>query len=234
MLYESDIGGGSVCLSAEVDLVAGLVVGAAGVDAMRHTSNKKELGVAALPVLLGAHQLIEAVAWWGLEGRVAATAGDVAVWIYLLVAFGVLPAYVPAAVARLEPDRVRARAMRRLALIGGAVSLVLVASMVRGPVEATIGGRYIAYDVTLAYGGLIVAGYVAATCGALLISSQRIIARFGVFNLAAVCVLAWLNTTGFASLWCAWAAIASLAIALRIRSGSLVGETERSSRLATG
>ncbi len=222
-----------MCLSAEVDLVAGLVVGAAGIDAMRHTENKKELGIAVLPVVLGAHQLVEAVAWWGLEGRVASTAGDVAVWVYLLVAFGVLPAYVPAAVARLEPDPARVRAMRRLAVIGAAVSLVLIAAMVRGPVEASIGGRYIAYQITLSYGGVIVAGYVAATCGALLISSHRIIARFGVFNLAAVCVLAWLNTTGFASLWCAWAAIASLGIAVRMRGGSLVAGAERSSHLAT-
>jgi hypothetical protein len=223
-----------MCFSPEVDLVAGLVIGAAGVDAMRHTDDKRELGVAALPVLLGAHQLVEAVAWWGLRGRVAASAGDVAVWIYLLFAFGVLPAYVPAAIARLEPDPVRARAMRHLALIGAAVSLVLVAAMVRGPVEASIGGRYIAYEITLSHGGLIVAAYVAATCGALLASSYRIVVRFGMFNLVAVGVLFWLNTTGFASLWCAWAAMASLGIALRIRSGSLVAEPERSGRFATG
>ena len=140
-------------------------------------------------------------------------------WIYLLFAFGVLPAYVPAAIARLEPDPVRARAMRHLALIGAAVSLVLVAAMVRGPVEASIGGRYIAYEISLSHGGLIVAAYVAATCGALLASSYRLVVRFGMVNLVAVGVLFWLNTTGFASLWCAWAAMASLGIALRIRSG---------------
>ena len=61
--------------------------------------------------------------------------------------------------------------MRHLALIGTAVSLVLIAAMVRGPVEASIGGRYIAYEITLSHGGLIVAAYVAATCGALLAST---------------------------------------------------------------
>jgi hypothetical protein len=222
-----------VCLSAEVDLVAGLVVGAAGVDALLHVEDRREIGVAALPVILGAHQLVEAVAWWGLQGKVAATAGDIAVWIYLLVAFGILPAYVPAAVARLETDQARRRAMHHLALIGAAVSLVLVAAMVRGPVEATIGGRYIAYEITLTFGGVVVAGYALAVCGGLLLSSHRIVARFGAFNVLAVAVLTWLNTTGFASLWCAWAAIASLGIAYRLRSGSLVPE-ESAAGLATG
>ena len=216
-----------MCLSAEVDLVAGLVISGAGIDALRHAENRREIAVAAMPVVLGAHQLVEAVAWWGLEGRVPEVAGEIAVWAYLLVAFGLLPAYVPAAVARLETDAARARSMRHLAVIGAAVSLVLVAAMVRGPVEAAVGGRCIAYEVDLSYGGLVVAGYVAATCGALLLSSHRIILRFGLFNLAAVGLLAWLQTSGFASLWCAWAALGSLGLALRLRHGSLVDDHSR-------
>lgn len=216
-----------MCLSAEVDLVAGLAITAAGVDALRHTSNRAEVAVAAMPVVLGAHQLVEAVAWWGLEGRVPEIAGNIAVWAYLLVAFGVLPAFVPAAVARLETDPARARGMRHLVAIGAAVSLVLVAAMVRGPVDAAIGGRFIAYSIDLGHGGVVVAGYAAATCGALLLSSHRIVLRFGLFNLAAVGLLAWSQTSGFASLWCAWAAIASLGIAFRLRHGSLTDEPSR-------
>ena len=216
-----------MCLSAEVDLVAGVVICSAGIDAMRHTEIRSERAVAALPVLLGAHQLVEAVGWWSLEGRVSAVAGEVAVWVYLLVAFGVLPVYVPAAMASLEPNRARARVMRQLSLVGAAVSLVLVATMLRGPVEASIGGRYIAYQIDLAHGGLVVTAYVAATCGALLLSSHQIIVRFGMFNVVAVAVLAWLNANGFASLWCAWAAIASFGVAHRMRHSSLVDEPPR-------
>lgn len=213
-----------MCLSAEVDLVAGLVIGAAGVDAVRHAENRKELAVAALPVVLGAHQLIEAVAWWGLQGRVSETAGEVAVWVYLLLAFGLLPIYVPAAMALLEPDRDRRQAMLHLTVLGAAVSLVLVATMIQGPVEAAIGGRYIAYNIGLSQVGLVIGGYVLATCGSLLLSSHQVIVRFGQFNVVAVAILAWLNTIGFASLWCAWAAVASLGIAFGLRSGALVVE----------
>ena len=147
-----------------------------------------------------------------------------AIWIYLLLAFGLLPLYVPMAISVMEPDLNRGRAMKHLAALGGAVALVLVAAMIRGPVEAAIGGRYLAYEIQLNHGGLVVAGYVAAVCGALLLSTHRAIVRFGLFNLVAVAVLAWLNTSGFASLWCAWAAIASLGIAFGLRSGSLISD----------
>lgn len=213
-----------MCLSAEVDLVAGLVITAAGVDAICHAEDRKDYAVAALPVVLGTHQLVEAVAWWGLQGRVSDTLGDIAVWVYLILAFGLLPIYVPTAMAILEPDREKQRAMVHLAVLGGAAALVLVATMIQGPVEASIGGRYIAYRIGLSHGGLVVAGYVLATCGSLLISSHKVIARFGRFNLAAVALLVWLNTSGFASLWCAWAAIASLGIAFGLRSGALLPE----------
>ena len=43
---------------------------------------------------LDAHQLDEAFVWWGLDGHVPHTVGRVALWIYLVIAFVVLPAFV--------------------------------------------------------------------------------------------------------------------------------------------
>ena len=63
----------------------------------------------------------------------------------------------------------------------------------------------------------VVALYVVATCGALLFSGYRHIEIFGVANLIAVALLAWLTIDGFASLWCAYAALAAGAIALHMR-----------------
>jgi len=58
-------GGDVVCYSPEADLIAGLVVGAFGVDALRHADDRGEMALAAVPLVLAAHQLIEAVAWLG-------------------------------------------------------------------------------------------------------------------------------------------------------------------------
>ena len=50
-------------------------------------------------------------------------------------------------------------------------------------------------------------------------ASDRWIRDFGVSNLLAVGLLAWLTVGGLASLWCVWAAITSVAIDLYLRDG---------------
>ena len=63
----------------------------------------------------------------------------------------------------------------------------------------------------------IVGACLVATCGSLLLSTNRILVRFGLVNLVAVVVIAIFVVEGFASLWCAWAALASGAVALHLR-----------------
>jgi hypothetical protein len=207
----------SMCFSAEVDLVAGLAITAIGVDAVRHSRYRTELPLAMLPVLFGIHQIIESVVWWGLEGRIADGAWHAARWAYLAIAFGVVPVWVPLAVGALEGGAMRRRT-RWFTAVGTAVAVVLMVAVVRGPIESTIEGRHIAYRVDLWQGGVLVALYLVATCGVLLQSEHVAVRRFGAVNLAAVSVLVALDQGAFISLWCAWAAVTSAAIALHLRA----------------
>jgi len=207
-----------VCFSPQADLVGGIVVGAIGIDVVRHVHGRRDyLAIAALPLLLAAHQVDEAFVWWGLQGHVSAEVGRVATWIYLLFAFVALPLYVPIAVWALEPPGRRRRAIAAFVGLGAVVSGVLLAAMLHGHVTARLGPYHLSYGTGLHSGGLIVAGYVVATCGSLVFSGYRRIAIFGVVNLVAVVVLARLEIDGFASLWCGWAAITSGAIAVHLR-----------------
>lgn len=52
---------------------------------------------------------------------------------------------------------------------------------------------------------------------------------FGVLNLTAVTVLAGLLATGVISLWCAWAAVASVVIVIHLRTAE-----DRDETLVTG
>ena len=97
-------------------MVAGVVVGAVGIDALRHV-RRRRASLAAIPVVLAAHQLIEAVIWWGLDDQVPSAVWRTALWVYLAIAFGVLPVLVPVAVGALEPlaNRRRVVSSRRSA-----------------------------------------------------------------------------------------------------------------------
>ena len=207
-----------MCFSAQGDLVGGILLGVIGFDAARHVHQRHDhLALAVLPLMLAAHQVDEAFVWWGLQGHVSAGLGHVATWIYLVFAFVVLPVYVPAAVFALEPPGRRRSLMAGFIGLGSLVSAVLLLAMLTGPVTARLGDFHVGYSIGLHAGLLVVAAYVVATCGALLLSGYRYLAIFGVVNLIAVAVLARLTIDGFASLWCAWAAITAGVIALGLR-----------------
>ena len=210
-----------MCFSAGADVVGGVVIGAIGVDVLRHVNGERRYALlAAFPLLLALHQLDEAFVWWGLQGHVPAALGQVATWIYLLFAFVVLPVLVPVAILVVEPEGRRRLMMAPFVALGVVVSGLLLAAMIRGPVTATLGDYYIGYSTDLHAGTFVVMLYVAATCGALILSGIRDIARFGLINLVAVVLVARLTIEGFASLWCAWAAISSAAFAIHLRYGT--------------
>jgi len=209
-----------MCFSPEADVVAGTVVAAIGVDALRHVASPRQLPLAVLPALLAAHELDEAFVWWGLQGQVATSIGHAAAVAYLAFAF-VLPILGPLAIMSVETGRHRRAGMGVLLAAGTVVSAILLASVFGGSVSAHVDGHHIAYAASIPNGTFLAVLYVLITCGALLLSSDTRIVLFGASNIAAVVMLAWLTIGGLTSLWCAWAAISSAAIAWYLRSVKL-------------
>lgn len=207
-----------MCFSAQADLVGGVVLGAIGVDTLRHVGQRREyLPLAALPLMFAGHQLVEAFVWWGLQGHLSDTVANIATWLYLLFAFVFLPVYVPVAVLVAEPPGPRRKLIRWSIVVGGIVSALLLAAMARGPVTASLDDWHVRYGTGIDAAVPIVGAYIVATCGSLLLSTNRILVRFGLVNLVAVVVVAIFVVEGFASLWCAWAAVASGAVAVHLR-----------------
>jgi hypothetical protein len=208
-----------MCFSPQADVVTGVVVGAIGIDSLRHLRGRRDhLLLATLPLLLGGHQLVEAFIWWGTDGRVPHTVGRAALWIYLLIAFVVLPILVPLAVVALEPTRRRRLQLAPFVLLGAGVAAVLLNAMLRAPIDVIAHSYHLEYTSSISHGGVVVVLYIIAVCGALLFSGYRRIEIFGFANLAAIAVLAWVTLDGLPSLWCGYAALSAGAIALHIRS----------------
>ena len=207
-----------MCFSPQADVGGGLLICAIGVDAVRHIGRRREfIALAWIPALLGAHQFIEALVWLWLQGHVPRGIGHVALWAYLLIAFVVLPVFVPLAVIAAEPARRRKQVMAPFALIGAVIAVTLLAAMIRGPVGVKLASYHLSYGIRLPAGLVIVSLYVVAVIGPLLMSAYRNVVLFGVVNLIAVAVIARLTISGFASVWCGWAAVSSAAITLHCR-----------------
>jgi hypothetical protein len=207
-----------MCFSPQADIAGGLVICAIGIDAVRHVRRRRELlALAWIPLLLGAHQFIEALVWLWLQGHVPRGIGHVALWAYLLIAFVVLPVFIPLAVIALEPTRRRKAIMVPFALTGTVIGVILLAAMVRGPVGVKLAPYHLSYSIHVPDDLLVIALYVVAVCGPLLMSGYRNVVIFGAVNLVAVIVIALLTISGFASVWCGWAAVSSAAIALHCR-----------------
>ncbi len=207
-----------MCFSAEADLVTGVVVGVVGIDALRHVRKPHQLALAATPLLFAVHEIDEAFVWWGLHGQVSWPVEHAAIYVFLTVAF-VLPFWVPFAMLGVETKVHRRQWMKAFLVVGTVTTVALLVAIVRGPVGAAIDGSHIAYTADISYADILVGLYIVSTCGACLVASNTWLVLLGLANLSAVIALGWITFTGFTSLWCAWAALTSVAIAIYLRHG---------------
>ncbi|MEU3570649.1 DUF6629 family protein [Kitasatospora sp. NPDC036755] len=201
-----------MCWSARADAVAGGLVAAAGVACLvrAHRAGRPErLPLAALPLVLGAHQLIEALVWLGTDGGLPDGLAGAARTAWAVIALPLLPVFVPAAVW-CAADGPRRRVLAALALLGAAVAAPLAVTVGYRPVTATAHGRTLGYAVGVPYPALLLTGYLLATLGSLLLSGDRLLRHLGLLTGvgAAVCALLW--HLAFISTWCALAALVSL------------------------
>jgi Family of unknown function (DUF6629) len=172
----------------------------------------RELVIGSLPLLLGAHQLVEGFVWLWLQGRVSGAVGATAREAYIVFAHAVLPAAVPIGFVLLERDRRRVRWLWPFALVGILLGAYLLWQVTAYPIGAQVQAHCIDYTTHAPNDVLITVLYVVATCGPALFSSRRHLRWFGVLNLVGVLVTAAVRADELTSLWCVYAAFASVLI----------------------
>jgi hypothetical protein len=194
-----------MCWNATADLVAGSAIAGVGVACVARVRRIGDLPLAALPLLLGAHQLVEARVWQLGGGTGPATVA------WAVIAFPLLAVWVPAAVmcAVPRPDR------RRVAvpLVAGMLTAAVMAyTIATHTVRAEIRGHTVGYVIGLPHGEVLVAGYLLATVGAFLLSGDDWLRVLGLLAAvgALVCWALW--RLEFVSTWCAVAAVSSVVV----------------------
>ncbi|WP_431682352.1 DUF6629 family protein [Kitasatospora sp. KL5] len=199
-----------MCWSAEADAAAGVLVAGLGTVCLLRVRDPRRLPLAALPLLLGVHQLVEAAVWLGEDGRIGAGPAQAARTVWALIALPLLPLLVPfGAWCAAGPGGARRRQLGWLAALGAVVAVPLAVAVLRHPVAAEVRHHTLAYAVGVPWAPVPTAAYLLATIGSLVVSGDRALRRLGLVMGAGAVVCAVLWRAAFASTWCALAALAA-------------------------
>ncbi|MBJ7340957.1 MAG: hypothetical protein JHC64_24865 [Mycolicibacterium sp.] len=206
-----------MCFSVTADLVAGAALTPVAVLSLREVRCWRDVPYAALPAVFAAHQLIEALVWAWQDGSVSPSVGHLAALVYVFIAWPLLPALVPVSVMLLEPPKTRRRVAPFVA-VGLVVAAHLSYVVLARPVVVVVHPHALEYQTGVVNPWSWATLYVAAIVGALVSSTHRLVVVFGALNLVGLTVVAMVYFDSFTSLWCAYAAFASMAVWLHMRS----------------
>jgi len=201
-----------VCFSATANFVGSGVLGAVGVVTLTKVKHRRELLFAALPMLFAVHQFIEGFVWLGLGGILSpAVAHDMGA-AFMLYAQGLLPFLLPLSVLLFEPNAKSRSRMLPFLVLGGATTLYILWALTAFPLQLYVKGNSIVYINQATNNTAVALLYVIATCGSLFFSKIKMMVVFGAANLAILLVVMGVKRYAFTSLWCAYAAVASVII----------------------
>src|ERR1700678_2682818 len=201
-----------MCFSATANFVGSTALGAVGVVTLTKVKHRRELLFAALPVLFAIHQFIEGFVWLGLDGILSPAVTHDMGAAFMLYAQGLLPFLLPLSVLLFEPDGKSRNRMLPFVAIGGGTTLYILWALTAFPTQVYIRENSIVYINQATNNTVVAVLYVIATCGSLFFSQVRAMVWFGAANLAILLTVMAFKRYAFTSLWCAYAAIASVII----------------------
>jgi len=201
-----------MCFSATANFVGSGVLGAVGAVTLTKVKHRRELLFASLPLLFAIHQFIEGFVWLGLDGILSPVVAHDMGAAFMLYAQGLLPFLLPLSVLLFEPNAKSRRRMLPFLVLGGATTLYILWALTAFPLQLYVRGNSIVYINQATNNTAVALLYVLATCGSLFFSKIKMMVIFGAANLAILLVVMEVKRYAFTSLWCAYAAVASVII----------------------
>ena len=174
--------------------------------------HRRELLFASLPILFAIHQFIEGFVWLGLDGILPPTVTHNMGAAFMLYAQGLLPFLMPMSVMLFERDKKDRKSMLPFVVIGGATTLYILWALTAYPTQIYVKANSIVYVNQATNFTVVAVFYVIATCGSLFFSKVKAMVLFGAANLAILLAVMAFKRYAFTSLWCAYAAVASVII----------------------
>ena len=201
-----------MCFSATANFVGSAVLGTIGVATLTKVRHRRELLFAALPALFALHQFTEGFVWLGLEGRLSPSVERAMAAAFMLYAQGLLPLLLPLSVWLFEPTRKSRHRMVPFLVIGGATTLYMLWALTAYPFDVYVRQNSLVYVNSATNHTFVGLLYVIATCGSLFFSKVKDMVIFGAANLIILLAVMAVKRYAFTSLWCSYAAVASVII----------------------
>jgi hypothetical protein len=201
-----------MCFSATANFVGSGVLLGVGIATLTKVKHRRELLFASLPTLFAVHQFMEGFVWLGLDGILSPVVAHDMGAAFMLYAQGLLPFLVPLSVFLFEHDAKSRKRMVPFVVLGLATALYILWALTAYPFQVYEHANTIVYTdqgtANIAIGIL----YVVTTCGSLFLSKIRPMVLFGVANLVILLAVLAYKRYAYTSLWCAYAAVASVII----------------------
>ena len=201
-----------MCFSAAANFAGSGVLGTIGVVTLTKVKHRRELLFASLPTLFAIHQFIERFVWLGLDGILSPAIAHNMGAAFMLYAQGLLPFLVPLSVVLFGPTAKRRRRMLPFLVVGGLAALYVLWALTAFPLQVFIERRSIVYINPATNNMAVAVVYIIATCGSLFFSQVTDMIIFGAANLIILIIVLAVKSYAFTSLWCAYAAVASVII----------------------
>lgn len=210
-----------MCFSATASFVASGVIATIGVATLRHVREPRTLLFAAVPLLFAIHQFCEGFVWLGLEGRIGPIALYHVAFLFMMYAQGILPLLMPLAVALMEPPGWRRSVIVGLTCLGAVACVWDIIGLISLPSRTFVEHHSIAYRNPMTGNFAISCLYILAACGALVLSTHRVVRWYGVLNVIGLTITQIVKEYAFASVWCFYAATLSVIIYWQFSRGDI-------------
>ncbi len=207
-----------MCFSAGASFAAGAVLSSVGFASVTKSKKPGQRLFAAIPLIFGLQQFAEGVLWVTLSSGGQNWLQGAATYIFLITALVIWPVMVPLSMWFMEKVKNRKRILSVLIVTGAMVSLFYAFCLISYDVTPRINSFHIQYidefpriPVDIAY-----LFYVASTITPLFISSVKRMWLFGILILISYLVTLIFFAYYLTSVWCFFAAFASVAVYLII------------------
>jgi uncharacterized protein DUF6629 len=209
-----------MCFSATASFTAAAVIGGVGVVTLRSAAAKSDhriLALAAFPLLFALQQVVEGLLWLNLTSPEPSALRGVLVHAFQGYAEVFWPTFAPLAALLIERERWRRIMISICLAVGVALSIYLLVAMIGHPYQVTVGEGHMVYRNNFQYPKGIEAPYVVATTLSLLLSSAKEVQRLALVILIGFAVAYVSFHHAYISVWCFFAAIASVMVYLYVR-----------------